>query len=74
MPFTGNVTVPNGSIVTLYISGYDAKNSGSSMQADNVVVTGTVPEPQIVLLIALALPALFFLRKSRQPAGLPSKR
>ena len=70
LTFTGHVNVPSGSIVTFHISGYDAKSEGKSMQADDIAVTGTVPEPQTLLLISLMLPALFFLRIWRRPSDL----
>ena len=66
LQFTGDLTVAAGSTVTFFISGFDSKTSGKSMQVDNVSVTGdVVPEPQVLLLLALAVPALFLFRKLR---------
>ncbi len=66
LQFTGGLSVAANSTVTFFISGFDAKNSGKTMQVDNVSVAGdVVPEPQVLVLLAMAVPALLWLRKLR---------
>jgi hypothetical protein len=58
--------------VQFYIIGYNAKNAGKSMQVDNVILTGDIPEPGSIALLAFVAPLALLVRGMRA-AGRPAK-